>query len=429
MTSITTSAGRTLIKRSLPVMCALTIQSVYNIADSYFIAKTSLAGLTALSIFFPIQLLMTAVSTGIGSGIGILVARCDGQGETTQSRRYAGAGLPLSVIHFIAFTLVAFSALPKFMALSTTDNAVRTAGLMYGTIVLWGSLGLFVESAATKILQAKGQMKRPMAAQLTGALLNIILDPILIFPMNMGIRGAALATIIGQWAAMVMVVIPLKEPVITLRKDLMIHIYKASLPSVAMQALYTVYIIGLNLILKQFGDSAVTVLGIYYKLQTFFFIPVMGLQQALLPLISYYHGEKNTTSQRHVTITALVMAEVTMAIGFLIFISVPGQLITLFSRDTVLLYTGTRALRIIALSFLPAGLTMVLTIFFQGADHGLESLFVTILRQVILLVPLAWLLSHIGLHAVWWTFPLTEVITAAVSLILMHTKENVPTHA
>ena len=260
--------GKLLFRLSPPVMLALLIQSVYNIVDSYFVAQYSLTGLTALSLVFPIQQLATALATGAGTGLGILIARMDGSGDTAAQRDAIKSGLWLGVFDFALFACVTLAALQGYFALSSDQPLVRQQGVQYARVVLAGSLGLFVESHCTKILQARGNTFVPMLAQVTGAALNIVLDPILIFGWlgapAMGVTGAALATVIGQWAAMAITlgaVCRSCDLTGRVRLHLCAGIYRSGLAPIAMQFLYTLYIVGLNLILKQFTEDAVTVLA------------------------------------------------------------------------------------------------------------------------------------------------------------------------
>ena len=309
------SVVKLLLKLSPPVMLALLIQSIYNIVDSFFISRYSAAGLTALSIIFPIQLLMTALATGTGTGINILVSRMDGTGETKSQADIVKSGLFSGFFNYVIFACAGLLLIRSYFAISSDQIPVQEQGISYAQIIFAGSLGLFIESNCTKILQAKGNMLTPMIAQVTGAVINVILDPILIFGMfgmpEAGAAGAALATIAGQLAAMIITlaaVCRIYRFQGKIRLKDCIRIYRAGIPSIVMQSLYTLYIIGLNLILKQFTEDAVTVLGIYYKLQTFFFIPLMGLQQVILPVISFHYGAGKKNCFSRPTCTALAGA-------------------------------------------------------------------------------------------------------------------------
>lgn len=412
-----------LLKMSLPVMCALLIQSAYNIIDSYFVSQYSSEGFAALAIIFPIQLLMTALSTGTGTGLNILISRMDGNKDLEHQKDVIKSGLFLGLLNYILFVVIALSMLNYYFKISTTNTLVRTQGILYARIIFIGSLGLFIEANCTKLLQAKGNMVMPMIAAIIGAIVNVILDPLLIFSFKLGIQGAAIASIIGQIIAML----------ITLAETFKIYkhnghivlnhcikIYKSGLPSIIMQSLYTLYIVGLNLILKQFTEDAVTVLGIYYKLQTFFFIPLMGLQQAIVPIISYNYGSKNKERIKKVFQYSLMIALSVMLVATLIFILFNHELVSIFSTSISILNISRIALPVISLSFIPAGFSMIFTVYFQGIDQGKNSLMITLLRQIFLLVPLAYLFHYLGLNYVWFTFPVTEIISVVACFILFH---------
>lgn len=418
-----TPIGRLLLKLSPPVMLALLIQSIYNIVDSYFVAHYSADGLTALSIIYPIQLLMVALATGAGTGINILVSRMDGTGEQGRQKDVVKSGLWLGLMQFAGFALLGLLLVNPYFTLSSNQPDVQTLGIQYAQVIFAGSLGMFLEAHCTKLLQAKGNMMLPMAAQVTGAILNVALDPLLIFGYGvfpkLGVTGAAIATVVGQWVAMGMTLVGvLRRYDLTgrFRGGACRDIYRAGLPSIVMQSLYTLYMVGLNLILKGFTEDAVTVLGIYYKLQTFFFIPLFGLQQVILPVISFNYGAQNPACVRQTLRYAVAIATGVMCLGTLVFWVAPGALLGIFSTNPAILAIGRYALRVIACSFLPAGVGMMLITYFQGTSQGRFSVLLTILRQVILLVPLAWLFHFWGLEAVWYTFPVTEVINLAVCL-------------
>ena len=422
-----TPIGRLLLKLSPPVMLALLIQSIYNIVDSYFVAQYSLSGLTALSIIFPIQLLMTALGTGTGTGLNILISRMDGNGDTARQRDVVKSGLYLGIWNFLIFTCIGMLLIGSYYTISSNQAEVRAEGIQYGQIIFLGSFGLFMESNCTKLLQAKGNMVTPMLAQVAGAAINLVFDPIFIFGLfgapELGVAGAAIATIMGQWAAMLITlkaVFRTYDVRGTFRFKDCIQIYQSGFPSIIMQSLYTLYIVGLNLILKQFTEDAVTVLGIYYKLQTFFFIPLMGLQQVIVPVISFNYGAHDNKRVNDTLRYSILISCGVMALGTFIFMAFPKELISIFAGSTSILNIGTLALRIISVSFLPASFAMMFTVYFQGIGKGNCSVFITVLRQIILLVPLAWLFHFAGLNYVWLTFPVTESIAMCCCCLLYH---------
>ena len=422
-----TPIGRLLLKLSPPVMLALLIQSIYNIVDSYFVAQYSLSGLTALSIIFPIQLLMTALGTGTGTGLNILISRMDGNGDTARQRDVVKSGLYLGIWNFLIFTCIGMLLIGSYYTISSNQAEVRAEGIQYAQIIFLGSFGLFMESNCTKLLQAKGNMMTPMLAQVAGAAINLVFDPIFIFGLfgapELGVAGAAITTIMGQWAAMLITlkaVFRTYDVRGTFRFKDCIQIYQSGFPSIIMQSLYTLYIVGLNLILKQFTEDAVTVLGIYYKLQTFFFIPLMGLQQVIVPVISFNYGAHDNKRVNDTLRYSILISCGVMALGTFIFMAFPKELISIFADSTPILNIGTPALRIISVSFLPASLAMMFTVYFQGIDKGKCSVFITVLRQIILLVPLAWLFHFAGLNYVWLTFPVTESIAMCCCCLFYH---------
>ena len=422
-----TPIGRLLLKLSPPVMLALLIQSIYNIVDSCFVAQYSLSGLTALSIIFPIQLLMTALGTGTGTGLNILISRMDGNGDTARQRDVVKSGLYLGIWNFLIFTCIGMLLIGSYYTISSNQAEVRAEGIQYAQIIFLGSFGLFMESNCTKLLQAKGNMMTPMLAQVAGAAINLVFDPIFIFGLfgapELGVAGAAIATIMGQWAAMLITlkaVFRTYDVRGTFRFKDCIQIYQSGFPSIIMQSRYTLYIVGLNLILKQFTEDAVTVLGIYYKLQTFFFIPLMGLQQVIVPVISFNYGAHDIKRVNDTLRYSILISCGVMALGTFIFMAFPKELISIFAGSTPILNIGTLALRIISVSFLPASFAMMFTVYFQGIDKGKCSVFITVLRQIILLVPLAWLFHFAGLNYVWLTFPVTESIAMCCCCLLYH---------
>ena len=415
--------GKLLLKLSPPVMLALLIQSIYNIVDSFFIGRYAAEGLTALSVIYPLQLLITSVATGTGAGIGILVSRLDGEGK--EAGVFIRNGLLTGVLNYILFAAAGMLVLRPYFAMSSDNPLVREMGVSYGGIVILFSAGCFIEANCSKILQARGNTLLPMAAQVLGALLNIVLDPVLIFGLfgcpEMGVAGAAIATVAGQWAAMAVTLTAVlrghkRSGKASLRA--MGRIYRCGLPSIFMQSLYTLYIIGLNLILAGFTEDAVTVLGIYYKLQAFFFIPLMGLQQVILPVISFNHGAGLESRVRETVKWAVGISAAVAGAGTAVFLTAPEALLRIFSQSEGVLAAGVTALRIIGTSFVPAGIGMMLTVYFQGVGKGAQSMLLTLVRQVFLLVPVAWALHFFGLTFVWLTFPITEVAVLVLCAVL-----------
>lgn len=425
------SVPKLLLKLAPPVMLAMLIASIYNIVDSYFVSSYSQDGLTALSIIYPMQLLMTAVSTGVGSGINIIVSRMDGMGDSHSQSRILKTGILLGVIDYVIFTIIAMLTIGSFIRVSSNITEVRTMGLQYSKIVILYSLGMFVEANCTKILQAKGRMVLPMIAQVVGALINIVLDPILIFGKcnfpEMGIEGAGISTVLGQHMAMIIVLVAVLKSYSVKEKFSIkdsLSIYRLGLPSIVLQALYTVYIVGLNLVLKTFTEDAVAVLGIYYKEQSFFIIPLIGLQQVILPIISYNYGANSPKRIQQTLWYSVGVSSVVMLIVNIVYTIIPDRLTEIFSNKPEVIHIGSHALSVISFSFVPLVFSMLMPVYFQGINKAKYSIVLTVLRQVILFVPIAWILHYFGLYYVWFTFPITDSITTITSLV-MYGKENV----
>lgn len=413
-----------LLRLAPPVMFAQLIQSMYNIVDSYFVGAYSSAGLTALSIIYPLQLLIMAFGIGTGIGLNTLMARFYGQGNDKKAKEAAGTGTILALISWAVFALIFYIIMVPFVEISAESQEAAREAIIYGRIVCVGSLGLFMESTWTKIHQARGNMKRPMIAQVAGALTNIVLDPVFIwgfaFIPPMGIAGAAIATVLGQMVAAAITCVNAIHRPPTVKKMLIYikRIYQTGLPSIVMQAMYTVYIIGLNLILVSFSDSAVTVLGLYYKLQAFFFIPLFGLQTCIVPILSYNYAIDRTDRCKGIIWQSNIISAVFMILGIASFEFIPAQLLGIFTNDTQVISSGVIALRIIAISFIPAVLSLMFPVFFQAIGKAVPSIALTLLRQLVLLVPLAFFFSFMGLNYVWLTFPITEIITGVLAIYL-----------
>ena len=415
--------SRILFKIAPPVMLAQLIQALYNIVDSFFVGRYSANALTALSVIYPLQLIIVALAVGTGVGLNTYMAREYAQENPKAAEEAAGTGTVLAFGTWVIFAALSALIMGPYVRTSATSPEAITDAVIYGRIVCIGSLGAFLEGCWTKVHQAQGNMRLPMAAQIVGALTNIVLDPILIFGLGpipaLGVAGAALATVVGQFAAAVITGIRgYRRPP---RRQEMRHyafqIYKLGYPSILMQALYTVYIVGLNMILAGFSDAAVTVLGLYYKLQTFFFIPLLGLQTCIVPVISYNYARNGYRRCRDTMKCSIAFSLVVMAVGAAAFIFLPDALIRVFSQDAEVLAVGSHAFPIIGASFLPAVVSLMLPVFFQAIGYGRISLALSLLRQIVCLLPLFWLLARLGLGYTWFAFPLAEVISGGVGLV------------
>ena len=413
-----------LLHMAPPVMLAQLIQALYNIIDSFYIGSYSVRGLTALSLIYPVQLLMIAIAVGTGVGINTRVAYCSGARRYEDAEAAAGTGMPLAIVLWSLFSLIMWFVLPSYAAMQTSSAEVIEDVVSYGRIVTVFAPGLFLESMWTKVCQAVGDMRSPMIGQILGALTNIILDPLLIYGRlglpEMGIAGAGIATVIGQAVAAAAVFRKGYRPPSKLSQypRILAEIYRAGLPNILMQATYTVYILGLNMILAGFSDAAVTALGLYYKWQTFFFIPLGALQTCIVPVVSFNYaaGSRDRCQQTMRVSSRFGLA--LMTVGFLCFELIPGPLLSVFTKDADVLSIGIWGFRLIGWSFFPMVFSLTYPVYFEAVGKSLISSLLTLLRTAGLFVPLGYLFSKFGLHMFWLTFPVTELITALVGVRL-----------
>lgn len=410
-------------KLAPPVMFAQLIQALYNIVDSLFVGRYSQSGLTALSIIYPLQLLMIALAVGTGVGINTVMAAKLGTGEKQTAQAYAGVGTPLALGMWLLFAVIFWFAMPGYAGMSTDSPEVIGEVVLYGRIVCTLSIGLFLESVWTKVLQAEGNMRTPMIAQVLGAAVNIVLDPLLIFGMwglpRMGIAGAAAATVAGQIVA-ALVVFPggyRKSPALSVYPHHIRKIFHMGLPNMLMQSAYTFYILGLNLVLATFSDAAVTALGLYYKWQTFFFIPLGAMQTCIVPVISFNYAAHNLERCKKTLVEALIFGMGLMFIGTLCFVFIPVPMLHVFTHDEAVISICRISFPIQGISFIPLVSSLTFPVFFQAVGASFKSSALTVIRTVVLFVPLGWLFSRFGLNYFWLTFPVTEVITTSVGVV------------
>lgn len=416
--------SKILIKLAPPVMLAQLIQALYNIIDSLFVGRYSDTGLTALSIVYPLQLLMIALAVGTGVGINTIMAARLGENKKDDADKYGGVGTGVALGMWALFAVVCWFAMPSYARMSTKSEEVIRDVITYGRVVGVFGIGLFLESIWTKVLQANGDMKTPMLAQIVGAITNIVLDPLLIFGMfglpEMGIGGAGVATVIGQAAAALIVAkkgwrkSPPREeyPMRTAK------IFRLGMPNILMQSAYTFYILGLNLILASFSDSAVTALGLYYKWQTFFFIPLGAMQTCIVPVISFNYAAGNKERCKKVLLWAIGFGLALMAVGAICFVGIPQKMLRVFTADPEVIAIGSVGFKFVGISFFPMVTSLIFPVFFQAVGAAIKSSLLTIIRTVILFVPLGYLFSRWGLNFFWLTYPVTEIVTSGVGYIM-----------
>ena len=425
--------AKLLLTMSVPMMISMLVQALYNIVDSMFVAKLSENALTAVSLAFPVQNLMIAVGTGTGVGINALVSRALGEKKNEYANSAVNNGIYLAIFSFIGFAIVCGFFAPAFFSVQTDDPQILAYGVDYVRVIGIMSFGLFIQLCAEKLLQSTGKTIYSMATQLIGAVINIILDPIMIFGLfgfpRMEVTGAALATVTGQIIAAVIGVIMNiklnKELHISLVKyklngEVIRHIYSVGFPSIIMASVGSVMTFGMNKILMGFTSTATAVFGVYFKLQSFIFMPVFGLNNGLVPIAAYNYGARKPDRITKAIKLSITYGVCIMLAGFAVFQLFPGALLGIFSASEDMLAIGIPALRIISLSFLIAGFSVVASSVFQALGHGFLSLAVSVLRQLIILLPAAFILAKVGgLGACWWAFPIAEVFSGAVCFIFI----------
>lgn len=428
-----------LMKMALPMMLSMLVQALYNVVDSIFVAKISEDALTALSVAFPLQNLMIAFAVGLGVGINSLLSRALGEKDRQKADAAAGNGLFLELCAALLFVFIGLVLGPAFVRSQTSSAIVADHGITYVRICIGAGAFCFISIFYERMLQATGKTHLAMIGQLVGALINIVFDPILIFGLlgfpKLGVAGAAIATVFGQFCgAMVSLAIHQKknrEIRITLsglrpRSFTVRTILSVGIPSIIMGSIGSVMTYCVNRILDGFSSTAVAVFGVYFKLQSFFFMPVFGLNNAMVPLIAYNYGARRPARMKQTVRWAVIYACSIMAVGLLLMQLMPDVFLRLFDASDDMLRIGVPALRTISLAFVGAGYAIVLSSTFQALGRGLYSMFVSIARQLVVLVPAAWLLSRTGqLSAVWWAFPIAEIMSALVStLFLLHLKKT-----
>ncbi len=421
----TEKLSRLILHMAPPVMLSQLIQALYNIVDSYFVGAYSTSALTALSVVYPLQWLITALAVGFGTGVGTYTSRLYALKEDDKASKAGGTGMLLELIIWALYSLFILIFLKPYVHLSANGEDVIRDSLTYGYIVGIGSFGLFLESNWTKILQARGEMSIPMMAQVSGALTNIVFDPLLIYGIGpfpkLGVSGAAIATVMGQFVA-ALVVCPkgFRKP--PRKKDeikvLMKNTLRLGYPSMMSQCTMSVYIIVLNLILATFSDAAVTVLGLYYKYQSFFFIPLLALQTCVVPVISYNWAAGNCSRCKSCVNMTVIAASFFMLIGMFCFCVIPEVLLRVFTHDEGVLSVGIPAFRIIGLSFISAVFSLTFPIFFQSIGSSVKSTLLSLTRQIFCLIPFFYILSKVSLTATWAAFPLSETTAGITGLIL-----------
>lgn len=424
--------NKLLVSMSLPMIASMLVQALYNVVDSVFVAQISENALTAVSLAFPIQSLMIAVSSGTCVGINALLSRSLGEKRQKEANLSAVNGVFLAFVSYLVFALMGILGSHLFFASQTENREIVEFGTQYLTICLIFSFGIFMEMTFERIMQSTGRTIYSMVTQGTGAIINIILDPIMIFGLfgfpRLGIRGAAIATVTGQIIAMILAVwfnhkknrdVQLSFKGFKPDGRIIAKIYEVGVPSIVMQSIVSIMTFGMNKILIMFSETAVSVLGIYFKLQSFIFMPIFGLNNGVIPIVAYNYGAGHKKRIMDTIKLSTFIAVGIMLIGLIIFQVFPEGLLKLFNASDHMLEVGVPALRIISTSFLFAGYCIILGSVFQALGNGVYSLIVSVARQLLCILPLAYVFARVaGLHAVWYSFPLAELISVTLTTIL-----------
>lgn len=423
-----------LITMSLPMIISMLVQALYNVVDSMFVAKLNEDALTAVSLAFPIQNLMIAVAAGTGVGVNALLSKSLGEHKYETANKIAQNGILLAVLSSIVFAIAGFFGSRAFFAVQTDKVQIIEYGTEYMSVITIVSIGIFMQVTFERLLQSTGKTIFNMITQGTGAIVNIILDPILIFGLlgfpKMGVTGAAVATVIGQMIAATLGIIFNqvfnKEIHVTFKgfrpcKQTIGSIYKIGVPSILMQSLGSLTIFGMNNILLMVSTpTAAAVFGVYFKLQSFVFMPIFGLTNGMIPIVAFNYGARNKKRIYQAIKLSAAIAVGIMIVGIIIFQLIPGDLLSLFEASDEMLAIGIPALRTISLSFVFAGFCIVISSVFQALGNGVYSLIMSVARQIVIILPVAYAFAKLfGLNMVWYAYPIAEVVTVILCIFLL----------
>ena len=427
----TMPVNKLLVTMSLPMVISMIVQALYNIVDSIFVSRLSEDALTAVSMAFPMQNLMISVAVGTGVGINAMLSRALGEKKFEAANKTAENGIFIEVLGYVLFLLIGIFVTKPFFLAQAGAGDIANMGIAYTRICLLMSFGIFMQIGFERILQSTGRTIFTMITQSTGAIINIILDPILIFGLfgmpKMGVAGAAIATVTGQICAAILAItfnltknpdvhISFKgfKPQIIFVKNIL----SVGIPSIIMSSVGSAMTFGMNKILITFSSTAVAVFGVYFKLNSFVFMPVFGLNNGMVPIVSYNYGAQNKKRLTKTIKLAIMYAVCIMFIGIMLFQFIPDVLLKLFDASDHMLEIGIPALRVISLSFAFAGICIVISSSLQALGHGFLSMMISITRQLIILLPSAYILAKIGgIHAVWWSFNIAEIASLTLSLL------------
>lgn len=424
---------RLLISVSLPIVVSMMISALYNVVDSIFVARINENALAAVSLSFPIQNLMIAVAVGTGVGINSYLSRALGAKDFDKVNKTAGNAIFLGLLSYIVFLVYGIFFARSYFETQTNDPQIIEYGTIYLTIVCTVSLGTFFQIIFERLLQSTGKTVYSMITQGTGAIINIILDPILIFGLlgfpKMGIAGAAVATVIGQVVAAVMAIVlnykANKEISISLKGfkpdfNIIKGIYAVGIPSIIVMSITSITTYGINNILIKFSSTATAVLGVYFMLQSFAFMPVYGLNNGMVPILAYNYGARKRERMVETIKLSMIYAVGIMVVALIFIQLLPSKLLMLFNASENMLSIGVPALRIISLSYIFAGISFVSSSVYQAMGKGMLSLITAVVRQLVIILPTAYVLSLFGnINLIWWAYPIAEVFSVVLSIIFL----------
>lgn len=428
--------NKLLLSMSLPIMVSMIIQALYNIVDSIFVSKISENAFTAVSLAFPVQNLMIALGAGTGVGINALLSKSLGEKNFERANKAARNGIFLTFINFIIFIIFGLFFTEMFFKAQSSNQEIIDYGIQYMKIITILSIGIFGQLTGERLLQATGKTIYSMFTQGFGAIVNIVLDPILIFGIGpfpkMGVAGAAAATVIGQIIAMLLGIYfnvaknkEININMIGFRPDFKIikRIYAVGIPSIIMQSITSVMTFGMNKVLSNYSDTAQAVLGAYFKLQSFIFMPVFGLNNGLIPILSYNYGARKRKRMTSTIKYGVIYACTIMVAGIIIMQLIPDVLLKMFKASDTMLGMGSTAMRIISLSFIFAGFGIIVSSSLQALGHGVFSMFISIARQLVVLLPAALIIAkatnYSNVDYVWWAFPIAEIASFLCSVVFL----------
>ena len=422
-----------LISMSLPMIMSMLVQALYNVVDSMFVAQLNENALTAVSLAFPIQNLMIAVAAGTGVGINALLSKSLGEKKYETANTIAKNGILLGILSSLVFAILGLIGSRLFFEIQTKDAQIIEYGTQYMSVITIISVGIFLQITFERLLQSTGKTIFNMITQGTGAIINIILDPILIFGWfglpALGVTGAAVATVIGQIFAAILGCYFNhkfnKEIHVSFKgfkpcKETIGNIYKIGVPSIIMQSIGSLTTFGLNNILLMFSSTAATVFGVYFKLQSFVFMPVFGLTNGMIPIVAYNYGAQNKKRIYQTIKLSAAIAVGIMLVGVVVFQTFPKTLLGLFEASDHMLEIGVPALRTISLSFMFAGFCIVSSCVFQALGNGVYSMLLSMARQIIIILPVAFIFAKLfGLNMVWFAYPIAEVFSVIICIFLL----------